>query len=330
MVSIPDPAWKVDPDLTADANFDERYADDGYTIFDEEPEEEEEEPVEDTALIAITRLPEIKENLRALRESWEAKAAEAARMVCTADSIQSIKKMRADMRKEFDEVDIQRKAVKERYMAAWLEVDAAWKECVAQPFGEADNTYRVLINEFEASLKEACKAKLAEYFEELCAVRSVDFLTLDQAMGFGGIRISMADANAKTPKRLMEAIADVVNKVADGMDQIASFEDSDETAEIMAEYKTRLDVGAAIATVKARRLRIKSERESAEARRIEQERSREREARVQALAPPETTQASVAPPEKTYDRITFTILNVTRSQAIKVREFLKQEGIAYE
>ena len=326
MMPIPDPSWKTNPDIVADETAAERYADDGYTIFDDDLAEEEiGEEQEETALIAITQLPQIVENLHALRESWEAKAAEAATLVCTDESIQSIKKMRADMRKEFDEADTQRKAVKERYMSAWNEVDATWKECVAEPFLLADGTYKALINEFEGELKDECRNRLQSYFSELCAAHGVDFLTFDQAMGLGKIKISMADANAKTPKKLMDALSEVVAKVAVGMDQINAMPE-DERAEIMDEYKQRFDVGSAIATVQARRKRIESEREAAEARRAERERQKAAVARVEALAPPEPAK----PQEKVFEEFSFTVYNCTRSQLLKIRDFLKQEGIKYE
>ena len=82
--------------------------DDGYAILDE-VDHEEQEAEKPTALITVTSLPEIQENLRALRERWEQKAADAAAMVCTEETVQAIKKMRADMRKEYEEADRQRK-----------------------------------------------------------------------------------------------------------------------------------------------------------------------------------------------------------------------------
>ena len=300
------------------------YFDDGYEILDEQDDEEDEEEQE-TALIEITRLPQIVDNLRLLKESWEQKAAEAASMVCTAESVQTVKKMRADMRREFDEANTQRKAVKERYMAAWNEVDKTWKECVAEPFREADNTYRVLVNEFEDSLKASCKEGLRQYFGELCAVMNVDFLTLEQAMNIGGIKISMADATAKTPKRLQDALSAIVSQISIGMDQIQSMEDA---AEIMAEFKQTFDVGKAVANVQGRKRRIKAEQAAAEARRSAQERQQEAAKKVEAVAPPK----EVEPPraEKIFPEFSFTVYDCTRTQLIKIREYLKQEGIRYE
>lgn len=291
---------------------------------DEDLDDEDREP-EESALIEITRLPAIVENLEGLRESWEQKAAEAASLVCTAESVQVIKKMRADMRKEFDEADTQRKAVKARLFAPWEEIEATWKECIAEPFKRADSAYKAQIDDFEASLKASCKESLRRYFDELCLANGVDFLSLDQAMGYGGLRIGMADANAKTPKRLMDGLTAVVEQIAKGA---AMIQQMDDAPEIMAEYKRCFDVGAAVAAVQGRKRLIAAEREAAEARKAAQERAQEAVAKVEAVAPPQPVE--LPRQEKIFPEFTFTVYNCTRSQLLKLRDYLKQEGIRYE
>lgn len=294
--------------------------DDDDDVLDDEDREPEE-----SALIEITRLPAIVENLEGLRESWEQKAAEAASLVCTAESVQVIKKMRADMRKEFDEADSQRKAVKARLFAPWEEIEATWKECIAEPFKRADSAYKAQIDDFEASLKASCKESLKSYFDELCLANGVDFLTLDQAMGYGGLRIGMADANAKTPKRLMDGLTAVVEQIAKGA---AMIQQMDDAPEIMEEFKRSFDVGAAVAAVQGRKRRIEAEREAAERRKAEQERAKEAAAKVEAVAPPQPVE--LPRQEKIFPEFTFTVYNCTRSQLLKLRDYLKQEGIRYE
>ena len=40
-----------------------------------------------TELIVISQLPVIEEQLKALKERWEAKAAEAASLICTEETV---------------------------------------------------------------------------------------------------------------------------------------------------------------------------------------------------------------------------------------------------
>lgn len=95
------------------------------------------QPVETTALITVTQLPQIVENLKSLRDRWELAAQEAASLVCTEESVQSMKDARAQMRKEFEEADTQRKQVKAVYMEPWEQVEKAWKECSCRPVQES-------------------------------------------------------------------------------------------------------------------------------------------------------------------------------------------------
>lgn len=305
---------------------------DDYTIPDEcdHPGVFEAETPEETALISITSLPEIVENLHALRERWSGYAKDAAAMICTEETVQSLKKSRAEMRKEFDEADAQRKAAKAAYMAPWEAVEATYKECVSDAFKEADGILKAKINDFEGALKEACKGELAEYFAELCAANGVDFLSLDTALNIGGMKIGISDAKSASQRKLKKGLSAVVENIVKGIEQINTMPPED-VAEIMSEYKTRFDVGDAVATVQARKRRIEAEREAAEKRKAAQEAREAAAAKVDAVAPPTTENAdfeAVQAAERVY-KIAFTIY-CTKAQGLKVRDFLKQEGIRYE
>ena len=255
---------------------DQTYFDDGYEIPDETArldalERKYAEPIEEkgsTALITVTSLPEIQENLRALRERWEQKAADAAAMVCTEETVQAIKKMRADMRKEYEEADRQRKAAKAIYLAPWTAVEETFKECVSNAATKADQSFKATIDEFEGELKERCRQDLERYFGEMCSVYGVDFLPFEKAMELGKIRINLSDAKARTPRQLQDAITAVIDKVAVGAEQISAMDDA---AEIMTEYKACFDVGSAISTVQERKRKIEAEVKAAEARVTAQE-----------------------------------------------------------
>jgi len=280
-----------------------------------------------TALIQITQFPEIMENLRILREGWEKRAEEAGSLVCTEESVQSLKEMRAQMRKEFEEADNQRKAVKEAYMAPWAAVEATWKECVAEPFKRADAALKGEIAGFETKLKEDCRQQLAEYYTELCEVSGVDFLSMDKAMEIGNIKINLSDAKARTPRKIMDQLAAVVAQVGDGMDQIARMDEKDRN-EIYVEFKRLLNVGAAVAAVQERRRKVQAMEQEARERAEAQERMNEARAKAEAVAP--AVAAPRSQEEPIFEEFSFTVFGCTRTQLIKIREFLKQEGISYE
>lgn len=286
---------------------------------------------ESTALITIAQLPVIEEQLKALKDSWEQRAADASSMVCTEDTVQDLKKIRADMRKEFDEADKQRKAAKLKYMEPWNSIEETFKECVADAFKRADGSLKDTITAFEEEIKSKCKADLEAYYKELCTMDHIDFLTFDEAMKAGGIRISLTDAKKATPRQAMDQLGRFVSGIAIGMDQISQMDDS---AAIMAEYKKCLDVGKAVSVVQERKRREAEEQKAAEARKAAQEAEAAAVEKVQAAAPtkavaaPQTVKAQ--PQEQTFPQFTFTVFNCTRSQLLEIRDYLRQKGIQYK
>lgn len=280
---------------------------------------------EEQSLIVVSQLPEIQENLRQLRDSWEQRAADAASMICTEETVQSLKDMRAEMRKEFQAADSVRKAAKEKYLAPWNAVEATFKDCVKDAFTRADESLKSTINGFEMELKQKCYDDLKIWYTELIQAEHIDFLTLDQAMALAGVKIGLDDAKRNTPRRLQDAVANVVSKIALNLEDISKMDDA---PEIMAEFKLCLDLGRAVANVQGRKRLVQAEKEAAEARRTAQEREKVAEEKVRAVAPP-VAQPKEQTAEPVFEKYTFTVYNCTRSQLIRVREFLKQEGINY-
>lgn len=280
---------------------------------------------EEQSLIVVSQLPEIQENLRQLRDSWEQRAADAASMICTEETVQSLKDMRAEMRKEFQAADSVRKAAKEKYLAPWNAVEATFKECVKDAFTRADESLKSTINGFEMELKQKCYDDLKIWYTELIQAEHIDFLTLDQAMALAGVKIGLDDAKRNTPRRLQDAVANVVSKIALNLEDISKMDDA---PEIMAEFKLCHDLGRAVANVQGRKRLVQAEKEAAEARRTAQEREKAAEEKVWAVAPP-VAQPKAQAADRVFEKYTFTVYNCTRSQLIRVRDFLKQEGINY-
>ena len=275
-------------------------------------------------LIVVKQLPVIVEHLRTPKERWEQRALDAEAMVCTEETIQAVKAFRTEMRKEFDEVEALRKEAKQAVMDPYNRFEAVYKECITTAFQRADHACSSKVFEVENDMKLRCEEGLRDYFAELCAVHHLDWLAYDRA----GIKVDMAFAKAKTPKKLREQLASFVAGVAQGVDRISSLDDAEE---IMVEFQRSLDAADAICTVRERRRRIEAQKSEQEARRAAQEQEATMVQRVEALAPPVVLET---PPEKDPNeiihRLTFVCVNATRAQLRRVREFLNREGIQYE
>ena len=276
-------------------------------------------------LIEVRQLPIIAERLQSVRADIEAAVAECESMVCTPDTVQAVKTRRAELRKTFDSLEEQRKAVKRAVMAPYDAFEVVYEECVAEPMRRGDRALKAAVDGFESELKQKCFDNVSEWFDELLAANGLaNLMNLNRALSVLGIKISMSDANAKTPKKLMNSLRDFVARVAGDYETIDGM-NSDVGQAVEAEYERNgFDLSAAIRTVNDRREREKAAQEAAEQRKTANEQEAAAVARVDAVAPPE-----IIEPIPLFT-ITFTIHDVTREQALAVREYLKKEGIRYE
>lgn len=272
-------------------------------------------------MLVCTQPPVISENLMDLQERVNAITEMVNQLPKEPDSVPQVKKARADLRKYFDSLEEQRKAVKAAVMAPYNDAEAKYKALVSGPIQQADRLCKEFVYGVESAMKRECEAGLRDYFDELRAANHVEFLKFEQA----GIVVDMASAKQRTPKKLREQLVQFVASVSSDVDLIA---DMDDAEEIMVEYQKTLNVTDAIGTVLDRHRRIQAQREAAQARNAAKATEAEAVQKVEAVAPPIQVQAD--PLDEIINRCPFTVIGATRRQLKKLREFLKQEGIRYE
>ena len=285
--------------------------------------------INDTDLVPMlvcTQPPVISENLMNLRERVSSITDMVNQLPKGPDSVPQVKKARADLRRYFDSLEKQRKAVKAAVMAPYNEAEAKYKALVSGPIQQADKLCKDFVDSVELSMKQECESGLREYFEELRAANHVEWLPYEHC----GIVVDLASAKQKTPKKLREQLVQFVSRVASDVDRISEMDDSEE---IMVEYQKSLNVADSIGIVLERHRRIQAQREAAQAREAAKTAEAAAIQKVEAVAPP----VAVPPPqkEKRY-KIAFT-LHPTEAQLEKLRpvlrglkDFLAQEGILYE
>lgn len=280
------------------------------------------------ALIEVRQIPVIVERLKQVKEQVEAMTEEASSLLCTAETVQLVKQTRADLRKKFDELENQRKAVKAAVMGPYDAFVRVYDECISGPFRSADNKLKEQIDGFENELKQRTIERLRAYYAEICSAHGIEWLPFEKAMAKTGLKISMDQAQAKTPKKLMDALGLFVSDMAVGMDSISKLEDADE---IMVEFKKCLNATEAIGIVAERKKALETEKEEAERRAAEAEEMKARMDRAKEIAGADIVKAPVVEPpadEKIYT-IKFTI-HTTKAKALKLKSFLNTEGIQYE
>lgn len=276
------------------------------------------EAAQDSGLIRLIQLPVIEERLRDLKEATEHRVVEAMSLVVSDETLTAVKNVRAELNRDFTEYENQRKAVKAAIMAPYDSFEEVYRECVTEPFRRADADLKGKIDATEREIKGRCEKQLEAYFQELCAVNHVDFLTFAQT----GVKVDMASARAKTPKKLMDQLRVMVEGCAQAM---ATIDGMEHGGEIAVEYKKCLDLTFAIRLVTERHQKLEAERQ----------RKAEAEAACIRVAPrPEPAEVTPVPKrvqKAAVERLTctFTVTD-TRERLKLLKNFLDSNGYQYK
>ena len=202
----------------------------------------------ETALRCVAP-PVIAENLTAITAYVDNALLQLAALPRDKEGCNTAKALRADLRRRFDALEDQRKAVKNAVMAPYNAAEKAYKEKISTPINAADKQFKDWIDSYQNEIKQSCREELQLYFDELCDALHIDFVTFDQT----GVVVDMATANLKDPKKARNCIHDFLNRIEDDRRTICAMEHAEE---IMAEYRLTLSLSAAIAAVNDRHARI--------------------------------------------------------------------------
>ena len=277
-------------------------------------------------LIRVVQLPEIEEHLQSIKVAVTQKVNNALSLICTEDTVKSVKAVRADLNKERNEFEEQRKAVKKAIMTPYEQFEAVYKECISDTYKKADIELKAKIDSVENELKEAKRTEVEAYFEECSKSVGVDFVRLSDL----NLNITLS-ASVKSLKRQVKEYFD---KVIQDLALIATLE---HTTEILVEYRKTLDVSDAVLTVQERHKAIaEQEKRNAEASVIAEKQTETvekvekavRESVAEEISAPEVEEAPPEGNEPVYEA-TFRVTG-TLAQLKALKKFLKDGGYQYE
>lgn len=265
-------------------------------------------------LIVIKQLPQIEEHLKELSTEIDKKVENAKGLICTEENIKAIKQVRADLNKEFKEVEKQRKQVKEQVLAPYMQFESVYKEYISDKYKSADIDLKQKVDTVENELKAKKEQEIKDYFEEYKTVNNIDFITYEQAK----INVTLT-ASMKSLKEQAKAFIDKI------VDDLKLIETQQHKAEILVEYKNSLNVSNAITTVMNRFEAIEEEKE-----RQEELKQKELQEISKPLKTKEINQKNnefVIVPAKKEIKIKFNLYKEQLEQLIK---FLDLSKIEYE
>ena len=189
------------------------------------------------------------------------------KMIVTEDTIATMKKLRAELTKEANDFEDQRKAVKNAILSPYSDFENIYKTEIIEKYKVANETLKVKINDFEMKLKTERKNNLTAYFNEICEVEKIDWLKFEHI----GIDINLSTSE----KKYKESIISFVERVVSDIDMINTDEYA---AEILVDYKKSLNASISITTIRRRK-----EAEKAEAARLLAARTQKRTSKLVGL-----------------------------------------------
>ena len=288
-------------------------------------------------VITLKQLPVIEEHLQLVKADVEARTSNAMQLVCTEETRGDVKKIRAELGKEFSVMEEQRKKVKEAIMEPYNRFEEVYKQCIADPYKKADAELKRRVDEVETGLKADKVKEIQSYFAELCKANNLPWLRFEQMNLKIGLSTSVN--GVKT------ALTSTVLKIAEEVQELSRHEDA---AELLVEYKKSLNVALALSTVRARHEQIELQKQQEAERRAALEQQQAAEEKVQqaiaevqdATEPPveevtepiEEQPAAVQEPEKTQPavyEVKFAVRG-TIEQLKKLKQFIMQEGMSYD
>jgi hypothetical protein len=245
------------------------------------------------SLIVIKQLPIIEQMLEELSKDIDLKIETAKNMIPeNADEVlKYTKSARAELNKDFAELEERRKSVKKEIMKPYEDFEAIYKEKISDKFKSADKLFKDQINESESILKSEKAKKVEKYFDEYCLANDIKGISFSEA----NIAVNLSGSI----KSYNDKVKAFIDKIKQDFEVINTSKDEKTKLEILREYKKDFNLSNAVLTV---------DRKNAELAQLAQEQGKE----VEVIAAPET--------DEVYE-MTFTVSG-TRTQLKALKEYL--------
>lgn len=276
-------------------------------------------------IIAYTLLKQISDNVIAKIEALNIDNLEA-----NEDNLALIKRTRADLTKDFTELENQRKTVKDIVLNDYNIFEDDYKKLIASPFKDADAKLKSLSSVVDDKILSLKIDGIVEYFNE---INSFDFVKFE-------------DMNLKIIKSKSDKIikSEIDEYLADVKMSISTIDTMPNKERILAKFQMHKDLSRAISDTNLevqREEQIKAqnaerERVAAERKQQAEEKDRQRQNQAQQQAyvveaeAMETVKQFIPEPEQIKEepiyKTTFTVRG-TMEQLGKLKQFMKEIGV---
>lgn len=266
-------------------------------------------------LIVVEQLPIIRYKLEQLKVEIQEKVDNAKALVVNEDTVKEVKGIRADLNKEFTQLEESRKAVKKAIMSKYDEFEEIYKENVSNLYKQADSDLKTKIDNVENQLKYNKEFELKEFFEEQArSYEILDYVNFNEI----GLNITLS----ASMKSLKEQIIEYCEKIVKDIKLIELEDNSDE---IMLEYTKCKDYIQAKAIVLERHKQLEQLKQKQEEQTKEQEIKEEMIQKVEEVTIPKVIEEE----QEQIFEVTFTCKG-TKEQLKSIKQFLIENNIEYK
>ena len=267
-------------------------------------------------LIILEQLPVIKYQLEQLSKEIKEKVDNATSLVVNEDTVKEVKQVRANLNKEFTELESQRKQVKQAIMSKYDEFEEIYKENVSNLYKNADSTLKEKIDCVENTLKQEKEDELREFANQHIRINNLDDIITFEDIG---LNITLS----ASIKSLKEQVLTFIENVANDVKLISMEEYSDE---ILLEYKKCRGNYAQCKLNVIERHRELEELKKKQEEKLEQEQQEEKIV--------EKVEEVITPPKEVIEdediiEVQFKVKG-TKLQIKQIKELIIELGVEYE
>lgn len=236
--------------------------------------------VESSELIRLKQLPIIEDRLDEARESVSERLSAMSGLVATEENYKEVKKVRADLKRERDELETMRKQIKKALEEPYKQFEQGAYKRLVDLYDEAISCVDTSVKEVEGSLILQRKEELRKYFDEYRISLGLEEDLADARRS--GIKVGLSG----TMKSLKQQAKDFLDKIDSDLKAIETMENRDE---VLVAYRDSLNVADAVRVVNEYHRRLEEEQKRREEMEAARKAKEEHDAVIDSILS-ETTQ----------------------------------------
>lgn len=202
----------------------------------------------------VEQLPVITEKIKEVGEKLEERlqALKLNELVCNEETRKGLKNLRADLNKENNAFEEQRKEIKTKINEPYEVFKKTYEKEIKAKYEQADLTLKTKIDEVENGMKAKAKELAIEFFNEQIKAKTIvkeDYLTFDELNL--QIGLDALTANGALVKKIKDAIIEKIENVEIDIQTLSTMQYGDE---MLVEYLKHKNLSRAIKDVNDRHM----------------------------------------------------------------------------